>query len=148
MTHQVEGEKIGKLKTRSEQAKKSETNKVGQRNKLWLIKTTNNNEGGDKHGVIYQDNNTDNEIHTDNDNVRQRNKWWLIKTTNKEEGGEYGVDYQDDNDNTEPVCSSDKHGSVGLAIGPPPFGLPPIGLPPIGLPLIGLPPFGLRGHLD
>ena len=94
-THQVEGEKIEKLKTKSEQAKKSKTNKVGQRNKLWLIKTTNNNEGGDKHGVDYQDNNTDNEIHTDNNNVRQRNKWWLIKTTNNEEGGEYGVDYQD-----------------------------------------------------
>ena len=47
--------------------------------------------------------------------VGHRNKWWLIETTSNEEGGEYGVDYQDD-DNTEPVCSSDKHGSVGLAI--------------------------------
>ena len=112
--HQVERKKIGKLKTTSEQAKKSQTNKVGHRSKWWLIKTTNN-EGGDKHGVDNQDNNTDNEIHTDNNNVRQRNKWWLIKTTNNEEGGEYGMDYQDD-DNTEPVCSSDKHGSVGLAI--------------------------------
>ena len=64
----------GKLKTTSEQEKKSQTNKV-----------------------------------------RHRNKWWLIETTSNEEGGEYGVDYQDD-DNTEPVCSSDKHGSVGLAI--------------------------------
>ena len=99
-THQVEGEKIEKLKTKSEQAKKSKTNKVGQRNKLWLIKTTNNNEGGDKHGVDYQDNNTDNEIHTDNDNVRQRNKWWLIKTTNTKEVGEHGVDYQDNDDDT------------------------------------------------
>ena len=50
--------------------------------------------------------------------ARHRNKWWLIETTNNEKGGEYGVDYQDDqdNDSTEPVCSSDKHGSVGLAI--------------------------------
>ena len=44
-----------------------------------------------------------------------RNKWWEIKTTNNEEGRDHSVDYQD-NDNTEPVCSSDKHGSVGLAI--------------------------------
>ena len=44
-----------------------------------------------------------------------RNKWWEIKTTNNEEGGENGVDYQDkDNDNTEPVCSSDIPGSISI----------------------------------
>ena len=48
--------------------------------------------------------------------VRHRNKWFLIETTNNEEGGEYGVDYQDSDDDYDPVCSSDKHGSVGLAI--------------------------------
>ena len=81
---QVEGQRNGKLKTSSEQAKKSQTNKAGHRNKWWLIETTNNEEG---------------------------------ETTNNEEEGEYGLDYQDDdNDNTEPICSSDKHGSVGLAI--------------------------------
>ena len=79
---QVERGKHGKLKTTSEQVKKSQTNKVGHRSKWWLIETTNNEEGG---------------------------------TTNNEENGEYGVEYQDD-DNTEPVCSSDRHGSVGLAI--------------------------------
>ena len=83
---QVESEKNGK----SEQAKKSQTNKVGHRSKLWLIETTNNEEG-----------------ETTNDEEGE--------ATNNEEGEEYGVDYQDD-DNTEPVCSSDKHGSVGLAI--------------------------------
>ena len=50
----------------------------------------------------------------------------MIETANNEEGKEHGVDYQEndndndyqdnDNDNTEPVCSSDKHGSVGIAV--------------------------------
>ena len=98
---QVERGKHGKLKTTSEQAKKSQTNKVGHRSKWWLIETTNNEEGET----------------TNNEEG---------KTINNEEGGEYGVDYQDsnananvdyqDDDNTEPVCSSDRHGSVGLAI--------------------------------
>ena len=35
----VEREKIGKLKTTSEQAKKSQTDKVGHRSKWWLIET-------------------------------------------------------------------------------------------------------------
>ena len=45
-------------------------------------------------------------------------KSWLIKTTNNEEVVEHDADYQDDNDDDdiEPVCSSDRHGSVGLAI--------------------------------
>ena len=54
--------------------------------------------------------------------VGHGSKWWSIKTTNNEEGEttnngegvEHGVDYQDDD--IEPVCSSDRHGSVGLAI--------------------------------
>ena len=46
--------------------------------------------------------------------VRHRNKTWKIKTTNNEEGGEHGVEYQDDD--IEPICASDRQGSVGLAI--------------------------------
>ena len=57
----VEGQKIGQLKTTSEQAKKSQTNKARHRNKWWLIETTNNEEGettnneeGGEYGVDYQ----------------------------------------------------------------------------------------------
>ena len=92
----VEREKIGKQKiekhtTSAEEAKKK-ANKVRQRSKWWLIETTNNEKGGE-YGMDYQDN----DIYIDNDDT------------------EPGIDYQDD-DNTERVCSSDKHGSVGLAI--------------------------------
>ena len=46
--------------------------------------------------------------------VRHSNKTWEIETTNNEDGGEHGVEYQDDD--IEPVCASDRQGSVGLAI--------------------------------
>ena len=64
---QVEGENTGKLKTSSEQAKKSQTNKVRHGNKWWLIETTSNEE----------DETTNNEEGG---------------TTNNQEGGEYGED--------------------------------------------------------
>ena len=54
--------------------------------------------------------------HATSEQVGHGNKSWLIKTTNNEEVVEHGVDYQDEDDDIEPVCSSDKHGSVGLAI--------------------------------
>ena len=46
--------------------------------------------------------------------VSHRNKLWKIETTNNEEGREHGVDYQ--NDDIEPICASDRQGSIGLAI--------------------------------
>ena len=52
---------------------------------------TNNNEEGEEHNVDYHD-------------------------YHGADYHEHGVDYQDDNDDIEPVCSSDRHGSVGLAI--------------------------------
>merc|ERR1712179_405186 len=64
---QVERQQYRKLKTTSEQAKKSQTNKVGHRNKWFLIETANNEEGGT----------TNNE-----------------EGANNEEGGDYGEDYQ------------------------------------------------------
>merc|ERR1712179_615692 len=58
---QVEGQRNGKLKTTSEQEKKSETDNVRHRNKWWLIETTNNEEGettnneeGGEYGEDYQ----------------------------------------------------------------------------------------------
>ena len=51
--HQAERQRNGKLKTTSEQAKKSQTNKAGHRNKWWLIETTNDEEGGE-YGLDYQ----------------------------------------------------------------------------------------------
>ena len=87
----VEGQKKEKLKTTSEEAKKK-TYKAWHRNKWWEIKTANNEED-EEHGVDYQEyQDQNNQDHQDQDQ-----------------------DYQDD-DNTEPVCSSDKHGNVGLAI--------------------------------
>ena len=74
----VEGQRNGKLKTSSEQAKKSQTNKARHRNKWFLIETTNNEEGGTT-------NNEEGE------------------TTNNEDGGEYGMDYQDDSTLLYPV---------------------------------------------
>ena len=47
-----------KIGGRTKQAKKSQTNKVGHRSKWWLIKTTNDKEGGE-YGVDYQDNDDD-----------------------------------------------------------------------------------------
>ena len=49
----VERQKNEKLKTSSEQEKKSQTNKVSHRNKWWLIETTSNEEGGE-YGEDYQ----------------------------------------------------------------------------------------------
>ena len=63
----VERQKNEKLKTSSEQEKKSQTNKVSHRNKWWLIETTSNEEGET----------------TNNEEGG---------TTNNEEGGEYGED--------------------------------------------------------
>ena len=97
---QVERQKYRKLKTSSEQAKESQTNKVRHRNKWWLIETTSNEEGET----------------TNNEEGGTTNNNEEGETTNNEEVFEHSVDYQDDNDNIEPVCSSDKHGSVGLAI--------------------------------
>ena len=58
---QVDRKKYRKLKTPSEQAKETQTNKVRQRNKWWLIETTsneegetNNNEEGGEYGEDYQ----------------------------------------------------------------------------------------------
>ena len=55
MTHgrRFERGEHGKLKTTSEQAKKSQTNKARHRNKWFLIETTNNEEGGE-YGEDYQ----------------------------------------------------------------------------------------------
>jgi len=72
---QVERQRNGKLKTTSEQEKKSQTNKVRQRNTWWLIETTNNEE----------DETTNNEEGETTNNEEG-------KTTNNEEGGEYGED--------------------------------------------------------
>ena len=52
--HQDVRKKIGKLKTTSEQAKKSQTNTIGHRSKWWLIETSNDEEGGE-YGLDYQD---------------------------------------------------------------------------------------------
>ena len=104
---QVESEKNGKLKTTPEEAKKSQTNKVRHRSKWWLIEITNNEEGKITNNEEVETTNNEEDGTTNNNEEGE--------TTNNEEGGDYGVDYQDD-DNTEPVCSSDKHGSVGLAI--------------------------------
>jgi len=89
----VEGQKIGKLKTTSEQAKKSQTNKVRHRKKWWLIETTNDEEGA----------NSNNEEGQTMNNEEGG-------TTNNEDSGEYGVDYQDFNGNGNPTnCRPGKH---------------------------------------
>ena len=52
---QVGRQKIEKLKPTPEQPKKSQANKVRERNKWWLIETTNDEESGE-YGVDYLDN--------------------------------------------------------------------------------------------
>ena len=103
----------GKLKPTSEQAKKSQTNKVGHRSKWWLIETTSNKEGGTTNNEEDETTNNEEGKTTNNEEGETTNNE-EDETTNNEEGVEHGVDYQDDD--IEPVCSSDRHGSVGLAI--------------------------------
>ena len=74
---QVERGKHGKLKTTSEQVKKSQTNKVGHRSKWWLIETTNNEEGGTTNDEEGKTTNDEEGVTTNNEEG---------ETTNNEEG--------------------------------------------------------------
>ena len=75
--------------------------------------TTNNKEGKTTNNEEGETTNNKEGKTTNNEEVETTNNE-EGETTNKEEGEEHGVDYQDDD--IEPVCASDRHGSVGLAI--------------------------------